>query len=101
MAERAPARPQVAVTGAVALAIVLVIAVAGLSLAMQSQRTAQSPQHAPAAPRPPSAHATASHPRSEGHASCAGRDAAAAGTPRTRGPGDPNSFVRASRRKPK
>jgi hypothetical protein len=36
-------------TGAVALAIVLVIAVAGLSLAMQSQRTAQSPQ----APRPP------------------------------------------------
>ncbi len=46
-------------TGAVALAIVLVIAVAGLSLAMQSQRTAQSPQsppapRAPRIPRPPS-----------------------------------------------
>jgi hypothetical protein len=42
-------------TGAVALAIVLVIAVAGLSLAMQSQRTAQSPQtpRAPRVPRPP------------------------------------------------
>ncbi len=36
-------------TGAVALAIVLVIAVVGLSLAMQSQRTAQTPN----APRPP------------------------------------------------
>ncbi len=42
-------------TGAVALAIVLVIAVAGLSLAMQSQRTAQSPQgpRPPRTPRPP------------------------------------------------
>jgi hypothetical protein len=42
-------------TGAVALAIVLVIAVAGLSLAMQSQRTAQSPQtpRPPRVPRPP------------------------------------------------
>jgi hypothetical protein len=39
-------------TGAVALAIVLVIAVAGLSLAMQSQRSAQSPP-APRPPRPP------------------------------------------------
>jgi hypothetical protein len=36
-------------TGAVALAVVLVIAVAGLSLAMQSQRAAQSSQ----SPRPP------------------------------------------------
>jgi hypothetical protein len=42
-------------TGAVALAVVLVIAVAGLSLAMQSQRTAQSTQspRPPRAPRPP------------------------------------------------
>jgi hypothetical protein len=42
-------------TGAVALAVVLVIAVAGLSLAMQSQRTGQSPQGArsPRPPRPP------------------------------------------------
>jgi hypothetical protein len=39
-------------TGAVALAVVLVIAVAGLSLAMQSQRTAQSPT-GPRPPRPP------------------------------------------------
>jgi hypothetical protein len=39
-------------TGAVALAVVLVIAVAGLSLAMQSQRAAQSPA-APRTPRPP------------------------------------------------
>jgi hypothetical protein len=43
-------------TGAVALAIVLVIAVAGLSLAMQSQRSAQAPQtpRPPRPPRPPS-----------------------------------------------
>jgi hypothetical protein len=39
-------------TGAVALAVVLVIAVAGLSLAMQSQRAAQSTQ-SPRPPRPP------------------------------------------------
>ncbi len=39
-------------TGAVALAVVLVIAVAGLSLAMQSQRTAQS-SSGPRPPRPP------------------------------------------------
>jgi hypothetical protein len=41
-------------TGAVALAVVLVIAVGGLSLAMQSQRTGQSPQGA-RPPRPPRA----------------------------------------------
>lgn len=38
-------------TGAVALAIVLVIAVAGLSLAMQTQRPIQAPGRAPGAPR--------------------------------------------------
>ena len=75
-------------TGAVALAIVLVIAVAGLSLAMQSQRTAQSPQ----TPRPPraapSAHATAPAPATgRPRLAAAGRDAAAAGSRRTRGPG--------------
>jgi hypothetical protein len=41
------------VTGAVALAVVLVIAVAGLSMAMQGQRTAQSSQGGPRQPRPP------------------------------------------------
>jgi hypothetical protein len=40
-------------TGAVALAVVLVIAVAGLSMALQGQRTAQAPQGS-RPPRPPS-----------------------------------------------
>ncbi len=42
-------------TGAVALAVVLVIAVAGLSMAMQGQRTAQNNQgpRPPRGPRPP------------------------------------------------
>jgi hypothetical protein len=49
-------------TGAVALAVVLVIAVAGLSLAMQSQRTAQGSSGGPRPPRPPRP-ATARRPR--------------------------------------
>jgi hypothetical protein len=49
-------------TGAVALAVVLVIAVAGLSLAMQSQRTAQSPT-APRPPRQPRPPVTPRRPR--------------------------------------
>ena len=44
-------------TGAVALAVVLVIAVAGMSMAMQGQRTAQGQQtpRTPRVPRPPMA----------------------------------------------
>jgi hypothetical protein len=40
-------------TGAVALAVVLVIAVAGISMAMQSQRTGQAAPTGPRIPRPP------------------------------------------------
>jgi hypothetical protein len=49
-------------TGAVALAIVLVIAVAGLSMAMQGQRAAQSNQ-APRPPRTPRPPITSRRPR--------------------------------------
>jgi hypothetical protein len=42
------------VTGAVALAIVLVVAVVGISMAMESQRSANSPRPARRTPRPSS-----------------------------------------------
>jgi hypothetical protein len=51
------------VTGAVALAIVLVIAVVGLSLALQSQKTTMQTPQSPRTPRPPRTPPAARRPR--------------------------------------